>query len=104
MESSKIIASNVRDLMKRKGLLIKDLSRMSGLSLMSVNRLRKGDSSPTTETLDAVAKALGVPVASLLTVSVSRGLVHDIYPTLSLEKRMILDEFASKLMQLGEPE
>jgi transcriptional regulator with XRE-family HTH domain len=59
-------AGNVRRLRAKKGLSQKALADKVGISVSYVSMLERGQRSPPLETVEKVAKALGVPPASLL--------------------------------------
>jgi transcriptional regulator with XRE-family HTH domain len=59
-------AGNVRRLRAKKGLSQKALADKVGISVSYVSMLERGQRSPPLETIEKVAKALGVPPASLL--------------------------------------
>jgi transcriptional regulator with XRE-family HTH domain len=102
MNSAKVMAGNLRALMKERRINIKTLSGLSGVSEMSINRLRMGTTNPNLETVDSIASALDVPSTYLISRDSIKGLVHEIYPILSLEKRKIVDDFAQTILALGD--
>jgi transcriptional regulator with XRE-family HTH domain len=59
-------ASNVRRLREKKKLSQKALADKVGISVSYVSMLERGQRSPPLETIEKMAKALGVPAASLL--------------------------------------
>ncbi len=59
-------ASNVRRLREKKKLSQKSLADKVGISVSYVSMLERGQRSPPLETIEKMAKALGVPAASLL--------------------------------------
>lgn len=62
--SRKIVAANVRDLMNRQYIASRnragDLAKDAGCSLSSVQRVLKASSAARVDTLEALARALGV--------------------------------------------
>ena len=59
-------AGNVRRLRAKKKLSQKALADKVGISVSYVSMLERGQRSPPLETVEKMAKALGVPPASLL--------------------------------------
>ncbi len=59
-------ATNVRRLREKKKLSQKSLADKVGISVSYVSMLVRGQRSPPLETIEKMAKALGVPAASLL--------------------------------------
>ena len=59
-------AGNVRRLRSKKKLSQKALADRIGISVSYVSMLERGQRSPPLETIEKMAKALGVPPASLL--------------------------------------
>lgn len=59
-------AGNVRRLRSKKKLSQKALADKVGISVSYVSMLERGQRSPPLETIEKMAKALGVPPASLL--------------------------------------
>jgi transcriptional regulator with XRE-family HTH domain len=59
-------ASNVRRLRAKKSLSQKALADKVGISVSYVSMLERGQRSPPLETIEKMAKALGVPPAALL--------------------------------------
>jgi len=59
-------ASNVRRLREKKKLSQKALADKVGISVSYVSMLERGQRSPPLETIEKMAKALGVPPPSLL--------------------------------------
>lgn len=64
MEKEKL-AQRVKDLRKQKGLSQEDLSKKSGLSLRTIQRVENGESEPTGETLKRISNALGLTLEEL---------------------------------------
>ncbi len=61
------IAKNIRKLRQAKGLSQDRLSKLADLSLNSVVNIEAGNNpNPTIETLEKIAKALGVSVEKLI--------------------------------------
>jgi transcriptional regulator with XRE-family HTH domain len=66
MDLLKRFAGNVRRLRGRKKLSQKALADRVGISVSYVSMLERGQRSPPLETIEKMAKALGVTPASLL--------------------------------------
>lgn len=59
------ISGKIRDLRKAAKLTQEELAGRSGLPQSHISRLEKGQHSPSRETLEKLAKGLGVPVGQL---------------------------------------
>ena len=59
-------ATNVRRLRAKKGLSQKALADKVGISVSYVSMLERGQRSPPLETIEKMARALGVPPSALL--------------------------------------
>jgi transcriptional regulator with XRE-family HTH domain len=59
-------AANVRRLRAKKSLSQKALADKVGISVSYVSMLERGQRSPPLETIEKMARALGVPPATLL--------------------------------------
>jgi transcriptional regulator with XRE-family HTH domain len=59
-------AANVRRLRAKRNLSQKALAERSGVSVSYVSMLERGQRSPPLETIEKLARALGVPPATLL--------------------------------------
>jgi len=64
--SAKRVAMNLKVLREKRGLTQAELAAKANLSREYVLRLEAGRHDPALSTLEALAKALGVPVAKLL--------------------------------------
>ena len=58
----------VRFLRETKGLSQRELEAGSGIDATEISRLEKGKSNPTHETLQRLAKGLGVPCSQIFTL------------------------------------
>lgn len=58
----------VRFLRETKKLSQRDLAGASGIDATEISRLEKGKSNPTHETLQRLAKGLGVPCSQIFTL------------------------------------
>ena len=67
MDSSELVARNVRRFRLERGFSIGDLARRSGLSKQTLSKLEMGNGNPTVDTLDAVGDALDVSLRRLVT-------------------------------------
>jgi transcriptional regulator with XRE-family HTH domain len=59
------VGSRIRELRTRRGLVIEDLSRKSGLSKPYISQVETGKASPSLQTVQKLAQALGVPLTYL---------------------------------------
>jgi transcriptional regulator with XRE-family HTH domain len=62
-----LVARNVRRLRRERGYSQSELARRSGLAKQTLSSIEAGEANPTVLTLTAIADALAVPVAHLLT-------------------------------------
>jgi transcriptional regulator with XRE-family HTH domain len=62
-----LVARNVRRLRRERGHSQSELARRSGLAKQTLSSIEAGEANPTVLTLTAIADALEVPVAHLLT-------------------------------------
>jgi transcriptional regulator with XRE-family HTH domain len=60
------VRQRVRQLRRDRGLTQEQLCERAGISVDAITRIESGSRVPTLATLDAIASALGVPVAALL--------------------------------------
>lgn len=60
-----ILSKNLRELRKERGLTQEGLASLAGFQGPSYNRWESGKSWPEPETIEALAKALGVPESRL---------------------------------------
>jgi ribosome-binding protein aMBF1 (putative translation factor) len=67
-ESAQRIGAQVRSPRKRRGLTITTLAQASGMERPNLSRLEHGKHVPSLDTLERVAKALGVRVVELVAV------------------------------------
>ncbi len=65
-ETAKHIAKQVRAIREDKRLLQKQLAEKAGLSTNYISRIERADVSITVNSLEKIAKALGVSSSSLL--------------------------------------
>lgn len=70
-------AQRLQQLMERRGWIQADLARHSGLKKDVVSKTLTGRSFPTKASLDAMARALGVPITDLSDVYVETDVVKD---------------------------
>ncbi|MGX8010117.1 helix-turn-helix domain-containing protein [Mesorhizobium sp. ORM8.1] len=66
MNVRKIIGWNLRKLRVERGLSQERLALVAEIDRSYVGRVERGSENVTTDTLEALAKALGVPAAALL--------------------------------------
>ncbi len=61
------VASNLRKIRHQQGMSLETLARLSGVSRAMLGQIETGKSVPTIKLIWKVAKALGVPTATLIT-------------------------------------
>jgi transcriptional regulator with XRE-family HTH domain len=64
--SARDLGSQVKRLRESRGLTQQALADAARVNRVTVANIERGDADPTLATLKALAKALGVPVATLL--------------------------------------
>lgn len=65
------VGEQVRRRRGQRGLSAAELARRAGISKAALSGLESGRGNPTLDTLDALALALGIPLADLITASAS---------------------------------
>lgn len=65
-ESTARVAARVRELRRQRGLTVTALAGAAGMARPNVSRIERGEHSPSLDTLDRIAKALGVTIADLV--------------------------------------
>lgn len=70
------IGEQVRTRREQRGMSAAELSRRAGLSKATLSGLEAGRANPTIDTLDAVAQALGIPLADILDAPTGSATVH----------------------------
>lgn len=72
MRTGQIVARNIRRLRTERGLSQEELAAQAGLNRNYVGMIERGENSPTVDTLDRIAEALGVDVGDFLERGVKR--------------------------------
>lgn len=65
MAEEKSVGSNIRRLRDERGYSLRSLADRCGLSVNAISRIERGANSPTVNSLEQIARALGVSVVSL---------------------------------------
>lgn len=86
-----MIAQNIRELRRDKNITQEDLAERSGLSVGAIKQIETGKRWPRPETLDALAKGLGVPQFVLLSnyKEAKQTAQNEKYPRLELILKII---------------
>lgn len=66
MDLNQTFARSVRKLRHEQGLSQEDLGEQSGLTRNYIGMIERGETSPTLDAVEAIAKALGKPAKDLL--------------------------------------
>lgn len=66
MTTMQIIASNITEARKRKGLTKEELAAKTGITRQYIGRIEKADTSITVDTLEKIANALEIDNVELL--------------------------------------
>ena len=98
-----IFGLKIKQLRQEGSLSLGDLSDRSGLSVSYLNEIEKGKKYPKTEKIEALAKALGVPMEELLSDELKEGLapVGDLLKSNFLNE-LPLDLFGIELSKVIE--
>ena len=65
METSQIIAENIKRIRTEQGLSLGQLAELSGVSKVILSQIEKGNSNPTVNTMWKIANGLQVPGTQL---------------------------------------
>jgi transcriptional regulator with XRE-family HTH domain len=65
MDINDLISRRVRTLRESRGFSLATLAELSGVGRSTISLIERGESSATATVLDKLARALGVPLASL---------------------------------------
>jgi transcriptional regulator with XRE-family HTH domain len=85
----------LRELRKRKGLTITELSQQAGVSPVALSKLERNQGNPELKTLDRIARALGVPTHGLIAIAERKR------PTIVSERtQRVLDGATCRLVDL----
>ena len=64
MNENVAVGPRIRDLRTKKGLSLRALAQLSGLSTNAISLIERGDNSPTVSSLHSLASALNVPITA----------------------------------------
>lgn len=64
MDNKKLVSRRIRQIRKQKGLSLRALAELSGLSVNAISLIERGDNSPTVSSLHNLAQALAVPITA----------------------------------------
>ena len=87
-DKGKRIGTRIRNMRKRMGLTLKQLSDSADISLQVLQRIETGSIRPNIEHLEKIAPALGIEIVDLLDES---SLIEDIYGYLCSNIDLVLD-------------
>lgn len=76
IDYNKLVAANLRRLRNEANLTQEKLSEKSGVSSQQLSKIERGKSSPTVETLGAIAQALGVSPAAFFDKTTFEGFLY----------------------------
>jgi XRE family transcriptional regulator, regulator of sulfur utilization len=65
MSINEVVGTQVRHLRKTQGMTQEELAEKSGLSVDYIGKIERGTTSPTVESMEQVARGLGVRIANL---------------------------------------
>ena len=64
MNEKLVVGQRIREIRTRRGLSLRALAELSGLSTNAISLIERGDNSPTVSSLHNLASALGVPITA----------------------------------------
>jgi len=70
-DTNMTVNGKIKLLRQQQALSLSDLSKMTGLSRITINRIENGKQKPMPRTVRKLAKALGVQVADLTSLQMS---------------------------------
>jgi transcriptional regulator with XRE-family HTH domain len=74
-DPSTLVSEHLKALRNARGLTMRDLAQISGMSVNTISLIERGRSSPTISTLHRLATALGVKVTDLVQESTSTDVI-----------------------------
>ncbi len=92
------IAKRLKNARKSKDISVYKLSQLSGVSETHIRDLERGDRNPSLDTLDRLAKPLGLSLADLLNETGEVSYLNKAEKELVKCFRMLSDEKADKLL------
>ena len=76
MSDRQLVGRCIRELRTQKGLSLRALAELSGLSTNAISLIERGDNSPTVSSLHNLATALAVPITAFFEQHVDGQIIH----------------------------
>ena len=76
MSDKQLVGGCIRELRTQKGLSLRALAELSGLSTNAISLIERGDNSPTVSSLHNLATALAVPITAFFEQHVDGQVIH----------------------------
>ena len=76
MNENVAVGPRIRDLRTKKGLSLRALAQLSGLSTNAISLIERGDNSPTVSSLHSLASALNVPITAFFEQQGNGQVIH----------------------------
>jgi len=76
MSDKQLVGQRIRELRTKRGLSLRALAGLSGLSTNAISLIERGDNSPTVSSLHNLATALAVPITAFFEQHSVGGVVH----------------------------
>jgi transcriptional regulator with XRE-family HTH domain len=76
MNDKQLVGQRIRELRTNKGLSLRALAELSGLSTNAISLIERGDNSPTVSSLHNLAAALAVPITAFFEQNADGQVIH----------------------------
>jgi len=76
MSDQQLVGRCIRELRTQKGLSLRALAELSGLSTNAISLIERGDNSPTVSSLHSLATALAVPITAFFEQKIDGQVIH----------------------------
>lgn len=96
MGSKPTVGPRIREIRMKKGLSLRALAELSGLSTNAISLIERGDNSPTVSSLHNLATALGVPITAFFEQHPDGQIIH-----LKKNRRPTSESAGVKMENLG---
>ena len=96
MSTKLAVGPRIREIRMKKGLSLRALAELSGLSTNAISLIERGDNSPTVSSLHNLATALGVPITAFFEQHAEGQVIH-----LKKNRRPASDSAGVRMENLG---
>ena len=76
MSDKQLVGQRIRELRTKRGLSLRALAELSGLSTNAISLIERGDNSPTVSSLHNLASALSVPITAFFEQRADGQVIH----------------------------